>query len=122
MRELIMSYMKCITEAGAEVLDYKYFGSYQGTILAFVKEDGKTKWLDIGYGSCSACDGLQAFEERFDWDEKIPAEEYARFGRDLLECTFQSQQLIERLEKQAEWDYEAQEMIDFIKEVEAEHT
>lgn len=62
-----MSYKMCLEKAGAEVLDFKHFGSYQGTWMAFVNYGGKKGIVEGSYGSCSGCD---AFEAEFDYSKE----------------------------------------------------
>lgn len=52
-----MGYQIALEAAGAEVVEYKEFGSYQGTWIAFLK-DGT--FIEGSYGSCSGCDAFQA--------------------------------------------------------------
>jgi len=55
-----VSYELAMERAGAEVLLYKEFGSYQGDWLAKVIYEGKQMWINGSYGSCSGCDSFQA--------------------------------------------------------------
>jgi len=55
-----LSYQLAIEKAGAEILLYKQFGSYQGDWLAKVIYEGKQMWIHGAYGSCSGCDSFQA--------------------------------------------------------------
>lgn len=57
-----MSYKKCLELAGAEVIVFQYFGSYQGDWWAKVRYNGQMGWVNGSFGSCSACD---AFEFEF---------------------------------------------------------
>jgi len=60
-----MSYKECLELAGAKVLVFENFGSYQGDWWARVNYQGKIGWIHGSFGSCSDCD---AFESEF-WDE-----------------------------------------------------
>ena len=60
-----MGYCEAMEFAGAEVLEYQSFGSYQGDWFAKVLFEGKIGWVHGSYGSCSHCD---AFESEFDYD------------------------------------------------------
>lgn len=62
-----MSYDLTLEAAGAKVLAFKQFGSYQGTWLAFVDYSGKKGIVEGAYGSCSGCD---AFEAEFGWNDR----------------------------------------------------
>lgn len=55
-----MGYLQCLEKAGAKVLDFKEFGSYQGDWLAFVQYMGETGIVQGSYGSCSGCDAFLA--------------------------------------------------------------
>lgn len=95
-----MSYKLTLEKAGAKVLDFESFGSYQGTWLAYV-EFNNQKGIVRGYfGSCSYCDAFQSefesdcntpfFNEEDskyysnEWeDEEITKEEYDKFKIDL---------------------------------------
>jgi hypothetical protein len=70
-----MSYQNAMEAAGAEVLAYKEFGSYQGDWWAKVKFNDQVVWIHGSYGSCSGCD---AFQGEFGWDEgKCNAHRYS---------------------------------------------
>lgn len=55
-----MGYNFAMEQAGADVLLFKEFGSYQGDWLAKVIYEGKQMWIHGSYGSCSGCDSYQA--------------------------------------------------------------
>jgi hypothetical protein len=57
-----MSYKLALEAAGAIIVEYKEFGSYQGTWIAVLK-DGT--FIEGAYGSCSGCD---SFQSEFDYD------------------------------------------------------
>lgn len=112
-----MSYQKTLEAAGAEVLNFKEFGCYQGTWLAFVKYKGEIGIVEGSYGSCSECDSFQHefsynsepekkdgkfYKDGNTWDEdsECTEEEYdeamekykenfAEFGRGYLESSGQ---------------------------------
>ena len=71
-----MSYKTCLEKAGANVLDYKEFGSYQGDWLAFVEYMGQKGIVTGSYGSCSGCD---AFEAEFRFKNSEPEEYEGRY-------------------------------------------
>lgn len=60
-----MSYDVAMKAAGAKVIEYKQFGSYQGDWWALVEFKGHRGWVHASYGSCSGCD---AFEAEMGWD------------------------------------------------------
>lgn len=49
----------------ADLVAYQRYGSYQGTYLAVLDENGTYKFYVDYYGSCSGCDWL---ESEKDWD------------------------------------------------------
>ncbi len=59
-----MGYQEALEKAGAKVLAFEAFGSYQGTWLAIVERDGEIGIVEGSYGSCSGCD---AFQSEFDY-------------------------------------------------------
>jgi len=111
-----MSYMTALEAAGAKVLRYQYFGDYQGTILAEVEYEGKNGWVTIYYGSCSHCDAYEAFEEDFDWDIGPTDENLAEFGKRYLIDLRTTAQLIEQYTLDADWDWDAGEVLTWLKE------
>lgn len=50
-----MSYMGALEAAGAKIIRHKYFGDYQGTILAEVEYEGQRGYISIAYG-CNRLD------------------------------------------------------------------
>lgn len=80
-----MSYRSALVAAGATVLNYEAFGSYQGTWLAFVEYNGEKGIVEGSYGSCSGCD---AFEAEFGWslyDEENTPEQKEALSQRLAE-------------------------------------
>ena len=53
-----MSYELALEEAGAKVLEFQSFGSFQGEWWAKVEYNGEIGWVAGCYGSCSGCDAL----------------------------------------------------------------
>ena len=74
-----VGYEKALLAAGAEVLAYKSFGSYQGDWYCIAKVEGRVKIVHGSYGSCSHCD---AFENEFGYGARDMCDEhyYSRFG------------------------------------------
>lgn len=113
-----MSYKKALEAAGAEVLAFETFGSYQGDWFAKVRYEGEVFWLRDYYGSCSGCDAFEA-DVGYSWG--IPEEEYnakvAEFGKRYLEpserLTFE--QALEIAGKD-NWDNTSEDMVKFVKE------
>lgn len=130
-----MSYEKALNAAGAKVIQFKEFGSYQGDWLALVEVEGKLQWVQGCYGSCSGCD---AFEDEFGWRDlpesvgesfwdgseyrqaaESDVEAYrvrlAEFGKTYLNGSMTQEQIEVYVRENQGWDYEAQEMIDFVR-------
>lgn len=129
-----MSYQIALEMAGATVLEYEEFGSYQGDWFAKVEYQGKEGWVQGLYGSCSGCD---SFLSEFDfqshyvdnmyhslWDNNFPfnnceqcAEIQRRlslFGESYLTCMMNQSEAEAYVKQNIGWDSEAQIMVDFI--------
>jgi hypothetical protein len=79
-----MSYEGAMEAAGAEVLAFKEFGSYQGSWWAKILFEGKTYWVNGSYGSCSGCD---AFQSEFGYgDDEHCAEHKYQYSNDPISC------------------------------------
>ncbi len=115
-----MSYQSALEAAGAKVLAFESFGSYQGEWLAFVEYNGERGWVQGWYGSCSGCD---AFEAEFGWgagEEGDYEARLANFGRGYLDGQLHTaDELRERFKKQAEWDSDADAILSFLDGAEA---
>jgi hypothetical protein len=128
------SYQETLEAAGAEVLAFGEFGSYQGDWLAKVRYKGAVRFLKGSYGSCSGCDSLQAEFGYNDevcsdhrWEDKNPncqacktaKAEYdakvVRFGQGYLDDSSDPKVLLEEFTKQAEWDHDAKEILKWLK-------
>jgi len=133
-----MSYKMAMERAGAEILAFQSFGSYQGDWLAKVKYEGRTYWVHGNYGSCSGCD---AFQAEFGYDDREHCAEHcyeqstdhsdceackqalksyydrlSSFGKCYLVRGEMTQEEAEKYaSKHLEWDADAQEMLDFLK-------
>lgn len=137
-----MNYQLTLEKAGAEVLLFQEFGSYQGDWWAKVIFNDQTGWVNGAFGSCSHCDSFQqAFDgtgpeewngkyyptdRTYDEDAAISKEEYeikvneynqklADFGRSYLFNIMDQKEAETKASENLEWDMEATEMIDFIK-------
>lgn len=129
-------YQSALAAAGAKVLDFKEFGSYQGEWYAVVEYEGKKGLVCGSYGSCSGCD---AFESEFGWNQgRCEPHEYngeaaktcqecakveatyqtrlADFGRGYLDLV-EPEKAIQEASKNLSWDDGAQEAVDWIKSV-----
>lgn len=128
-----MSYAKAMQAAGAEVIEFECFGSYQGEWWAKVRYEGRIGWVQGSYGSCSGCD---AFEGEFGfaymdceehrWDHKDDCtacqeakrqydKRLADFGRLYLDELIPQEKAEEVAARNIEWDSEAQGMLDWLK-------
>ena len=106
-----MSYREALEAAGAEVLEFAEFGSYQGDWWAKVKVNDEVGFIHGYYGSCSGCD---AFEAEFGFDDPTP-EKLVAFGKEYLDEVLSFDQAIARASSDLEWDLDAKEAMDFIK-------
>lgn len=117
-----MSYESALESAGAEVIKFSYFGSYQGDWWAKVEYLGSVGWVKGSYGSCSGCDAYEGeffnfFGDYSDRPEDPEFKEAVRqFGlRYLNNCWFTQEEAEKEASSNIDWDVEAQKMLDFIK-------
>mgnify|MGYP003344107885 CR=1 FL=1 len=127
-----MSYTQALEAAGAEVLSFEQFGSYQGEWWARVNYNGQTGYINGSYGSCSGCD---AFEAEFGFKEgtcddhsynfnqdcehcQSAKKEYefrlADFGRTYLDTIYTYEEALAQAKQNLEWDSGAQEMVEWL--------
>lgn len=133
-----MGYHEAMEAAGAQVLAFESFGSYQGDWFAKVVFEGRTFWVHGCFGSCSGCD---AFQAEFDYDEgktcsehryedgtpeqlaceecKQAAPKYqqklAEFGRSYLNHDMTQDEAEKYASQNLEWDSDASEMLTFVQ-------
>lgn len=110
-----MSYAKSIEAAGAKVLDYEQFGSYQGDWWALVEYNGRKGFVGGSYGSCSGCD---AFEAEFSWNDEDRPDYQDRlrdFGKSYLDPLYSYEEALKSASENISWDHEATEMVNWIK-------
>lgn len=121
-----MGYREALEAAGATVLAYEEFGSYQGDWLAKVSFQGDTFWVCDCFGSCSGCDAfeneigdLMDDEGNYIWDYDHPKKKtaIAKFGARYLEPQERKteQEVMNMAQENASWDSDADDMIAFIK-------
>ena len=121
-----MSYKNALTAAGAEVVEFDYFGSYQGDWVALVEYKGERGWVQGSFGSCDHCD---AFEEEFGWgfeeDGEETSEQYqarlASFGESYLSGLQTTEQVAKYFERNVEWDSESEEAAKWIRNTSKYH-
>jgi hypothetical protein len=131
-----MSYQQAMEAAGAKVLAYEEFGSYQGDWLAKVVYNGETGFVQGTFGSCTGCD---AFQAEFDYSEpfcedhqyqyprntepcdtcKVKESEYqtrlADFGRNYLLSVQTYEEALKYAKRNSDWDSEANEMVKWLE-------
>ncbi len=135
-----MSYQQALEAAGAKVLAFENFGSYQGDWWARVRVKGRLGFIGGSFGSCSGCD---AFESEFSYSngdycggsyddgnnhyahdpacekcivkKKIYDENLAAFGAQYLADLITKRQAIKKASENLRWDGDAQSMVDWIK-------
>ncbi len=78
-----MGYQEAMEAAGATILAFERFGSYQGSWWAKVEYEGKQFWIRGGFGSCSGCD---AFYAEFGYDEGEHCDEHAYYSDAPNDC------------------------------------
>lgn len=111
-----MSYSQALEAAGAEVLAYKEFGSYQGDWYAKVNLGGAAILIGGAFGSCSGCD---AFQAEFGWeDEDQPDyhERLAAFGRKYLTDPLDPVKARADAVEQSVWDMDSLDVIRWFDE------
>jgi hypothetical protein len=117
-----MSYESALEAAGAVILEYRSFGSYQGEWVALVEYKGERGWVQGSFGSCDHCD---AFEAEFGWgfeeDGVETREQYqarlVSFGESYLGGLETTEQVVEYFDRHAEWDSESTEAAKWIREI-----
>lgn len=105
-------YHRSLEAAGATVIAYKTFGSYQGDWLALVEYNGQRGWVHDYYGSCSGCD---AFEASFGWDKPETQESLAEFARDYLADLKSNEQIVDIASKHSAYSVEDEAMLKWVK-------
>jgi len=128
-----MGYREALERAGAKVLAFEEFGSYQGEWWAWVYYNGRYGWVSGSFGSCSECD---SFESEFgdlshkhgdgtriyahsDLNLVCPAcidlhERLAEFGQQYLSGLMTTEKALEVASRNLSWDTEADAMVAFI--------
>lgn len=127
-------YASALEAAGAKVVGFKEFGSYQGEWWAAVIVNGKRRFINGSYGSCSGCD---SFEAEFGWSEGHCSAHYreedqkgcaackalakkhevklAGFGAPYLESDYTRKDAIKAAGEHITWDSAAEEMVNWIQ-------
>jgi hypothetical protein len=136
-----MSYSEAMEAAGAKVIEFKEFGSYQGDWWALVEWREDRGWVNGSYGSCSGCDAFEGEfsgtydeceEHRWEWpkpescsscDEAVEDRKrrLAEFGGTYLTGGLMTQDEAEKQSLEYDWDSDSHEktkegeMTEFIK-------
>jgi len=79
-----MAYQECLEKAGAEIISFKEFGSYQGEWMAMVRFNGETGIVQGYYGSCSGCD---SYEAEFAFTNEVYEEDGKFYNSMYSECS-----------------------------------
>lgn len=113
-----MSYKNALTAAGAEVLNFEYFGDYSGQWFAKVRYNGETGWIQDWYGSCTHCDAFEAefgndYEEGADYEKRL-----ANFGKPYLNTILPAQHYLPELDAESDWDSNSAHAAAWIRHVE----
>lgn len=135
-----MGYETCMKLAGAKILAFEEFGSYQGDWWAKVDYKNNIGWVYGYFGSCSGCDSFQAefgYDDHEHTDNKYFSHYNIKtiedFHADCEECQDLKKRMIEfgesyldviltqeeaetEVSKNIEWDMDAKEMLEFIKQ------
>ena len=111
-----MGYELAMQKAGATVLAFQAFGSYQGDWLALVLWNEEFLWIEGSYGSCTHCD---AFEGEFGWSELNDDDKegkLADFGKTYLNLGYTQEEMEKRCVDRADRGIEEEQMLRFVRE------
>jgi len=106
-------YSAALKAAGAEVLLWQEFGSYQGRWVAKIRLGGKLAWVSDYYGSCSVCDALEA---ELGYEDRHNPAKLAAFGKQYLENLLSQSEMEEKFIESAEWSLEDEKALEFVRE------
>ena len=108
--DLTNDYAVALKAAGAELLAFGEWGSYQGDWVAHVRYKGREGFVRGWYGSCSGCD---AFQAEMGWDDTEPdyQERLVAFGANYLEELHTKEELLAEFVPQAQWDMDADKIV-----------
>ena len=108
-----MSYGSALEAAGATVLEFETFGSYQGDWWAKVFYNGKMGWVNGSFGACSF---FAAFESEFGYNDPATPEKLAEFGKGYLDVLLTQEEAEKSASENLSWDSGAEKMVKFIKD------
>jgi|SRR6185312_9890568 len=111
-----MSYQEALEAAGAKIIKFESFGSYQGDWFCLCEYKGKIGWVSGSFGSCSGCD---AFEAEFGWNDN-EQEDYqqrlCQFGKGYLDPEVMSNEEVLKIPlSNIDWDDGAKEILKFLE-------
>lgn len=89
-------------------------GSYQGDMWFLIENRGKYGFLNVGYGSCSGCDALQACSS---FDEANVLIESMENGIQWFNSLKEAQDYISNEDRKTSYFYYEQEWPEFVKKV-----
>lgn len=114
-----MSYSAALEAAGAKVLAWQSFRSYQGDWWAKVEYRGNTGWVTGSYGSCSHCDAFQGEVGYSYYKDEESEEDYTRrladFGKQYLHFMLTQDEAEASASANLDWDLDAEDMVNFVK-------
>lgn len=113
--EELGGYALALTAAGAKVLKFECFGSYQGDWLAKVIYKGKEGWVRGAYGSCSGCDAFEAEIDYSPENKGYNKADLVKLGNYYLDDFYTYDEILSKQKENISWDLEAGEMIRFIE-------
>lgn len=112
----INDYQWCLEQAGAKVLAFKTFGSYQGDWFAKVEYEGNVFWINDYYGSCSGCDAFESDMPRHhDWDKGYEKDKVIEFGKKYLAEAKTFEEVLNYTKTHSDYDCEADDMLKFLE-------
>lgn len=112
-----MSYRDALEAAGAEVLEFEYFGEYSGSWFAKVAYGNEIGYVQGWYGSCTVCDAFQSeFYSEFDSEqsEEASQEKLAAFGKHYLETILPVEHYIKMYESGKYFSLEEEEVMHWL--------
>jgi len=131
-------YERALEAAGATVLIFEHFGSYQGDWWAKVTWQDKEGWVHGCFGSCSGCDAFEAefgfvshdcgeddYYDPFCYDDRFRKNcprcqeleaQFIEFGQDYLEQIMTQEEAETEASTNLDWDMDATEMLKFLKD------
>lgn len=112
-------YSGALEACGAKVLAFQRFGSWQGDWIAKIKYEGKIVYVSGAFGSCSWCDSFQGEFGYGDYYEdpnnKNNILKLKAFGMRYLDDLKSYDEILVEASKDIEWDSDAEEMVQWIK-------